>query len=367
MRTLAFCLILMSCVPGRIRDSADGSGTGGDDLGHFPRYDFAIDPNSDSDHDGYTPAQGDCNDSDPLVGPMAVEVADNRVDDDCDGTIDNVTPPCDAMLSGMKDAAALAGAIGLCDKRFLLATTLTAADPRAVQVLPDYGTNYAPKEGSAIAALSTGIAARKSDKGYVSPQEGTEFRSVDPNPDLTVPVVAGCGQKKAPATVNDMTTLEVKLKVPQNAKSFSFSFVYDSAEYPEYVCTDYNDAFLAELQSKMYPKFQNVSFDSAGHPITVNNALFTVCDNWTTAKTKQCKTPGSALAGTGYENSDFLTGNRIGGGTGWLTTTVPVDYLETITLRFIIFDEGDQIYDSAVVLDNFVWSLNAASGPVTIP
>jgi hypothetical protein len=358
----------MSCAPqGRILGSADDASAGGDDGGHSPRYDFSVDPNGDSDHDGFTPAQGDCNDRDPLVGPMAVEVADNGVDDDCDGTIDNVTPPCDAKLSGMKDAAALAGAIGLCDKRFLLTTALTAADPTAVQVLPDYGTSYLPKEGSTIAAMSTGVAARKMDKGYVSPQEGTAFSAVAANPDLTIPVVTGCGQNKQPANVNDMTTFEVKLKVPQNAASFSFSFVYDSAEYPEYVCTKYNDAFLVELQSKKYPTFQNVSFDSAGHPITINNALFTVCDNWTTAKTQQCKTAGSTLAGTGYEASDILTGNRVGGGTGWLTTTVPVDYLETITLRFIIFDEGDHVYDSAVVLDNFVWSLNAASGPVTIP
>jgi len=358
--------MLVSCAPqGRNLGNGDGTGSGEDAGLTFPQYDLAVDPYADNDHDGFTPAQGDCNDNDPLVGPMAVEVPNNGIDDDCDGIVDDVKPPCDGMLSGKGDAASLAASIGLCDKRFLLSTTLTAADPRAVQILPNYGTNYTPKEGAMIAAMSTGIAAREGDKGYVSPQEGTAFTAVDPNPDPNVPVVKNCGQTSQPTDVNDMTTLELKLRVPQNAKSFSFSFVYDSAEYPEFVCTAYNDTFLAELQSKMYPTFQNVSFDSSGHPITVNNALFTVCNNWTTAETKNCETPGSELEGTGYEKP--AGNNLVGGGTGWLTTTVPVDYLETITLRFIIFDEGDHIYDSAVVLDNFTWSLNAASGPITIP
>jgi hypothetical protein len=38
---------------------------------------------------------------------------------------------------------------------------------------------------------------------------------------------------------------------------------------------------------------------------------------------------------------------------------------ETITLRFVIFDEGDDILDSSVLIDNFQWSLNPSDGPGT--
>ncbi len=45
----------------------------------------------DADRDGYTVAEGDCDDSDASVNPGAREIPDNRVDEDCDGTV-AVTP-----------------------------------------------------------------------------------------------------------------------------------------------------------------------------------------------------------------------------------------------------------------------------------
>ena len=46
---------------------------------------------SDCDGDGYTPAQGDCDDADPTRHPGAAEVCD-CIDNDCDGTVDR--PDC---------------------------------------------------------------------------------------------------------------------------------------------------------------------------------------------------------------------------------------------------------------------------------
>src|SRR5262245_59047718 len=65
-------------------------------------------PNDDLDKDGWTVAAGDCNDCDPNVNPGAIEVigmamGDGGVpppaDEDCDGTVDNVAPPCDDNLA----------------------------------------------------------------------------------------------------------------------------------------------------------------------------------------------------------------------------------------------------------------------------
>jgi hypothetical protein len=36
-------------------------------------------------------------------------------------------------------------------------------------------------------------------------------------------------------------------------------------------------------------------------------------------------------------------------------------------MRFVIFDEGDHILDSAVLIDNFSWGVTQVMGPVTGP
>jgi len=43
---------------------------------------------SDSDHDGYSVVEGDCDDHDAARNPGALEVQGNGTDDDCDGTVD---------------------------------------------------------------------------------------------------------------------------------------------------------------------------------------------------------------------------------------------------------------------------------------
>jgi len=58
--------------------------------------------------------------------------------------------------------------------------------------------------------------------------------------------------------------------------------------------------------------------------------------------------------------------NMTGGGTGYLTSTGNVIPGETIELRFAVWDSGDGIGDSVVLLDNFTWS-PAAVTPRTVP
>ena len=44
-----------------------------------------------------------------------------------------------------------------------------------------------------------------------------------------------------------------------------------------------------------------------------------------------------------------------GGGTGWLSTSLPVTPGEPIMLRFMIMDTFDGLKDSSVLLDNWKW------------
>jgi hypothetical protein len=321
--------------------------------------------------------QGDCNDCDKLVNPGALEVGGNMVDDDCDGKVDNVAPSCDVSTTG-NDAPTLAQSMEQCDKRFFLSASLNGpSDTKARATTPKFGM-YTPKAGSSMALLSTGLAVDKLGSGFVEPQIGTNLANTNTfaNPDPNVPTIAGCGQSQ-PAMVNDYTELVLKLKAPTNAYSFSFQFQFFSAEYPEFVCTEFNDEFLVLQESAgEFQTATNISFDSKMNPITINNGLFTVCTNNTTGTnskyTQNCTSPVSDLNGTGYE--DLSSGGIFGGGssipnggsTGWLTTTAPVTPGEEVTLHFIIFDEGDHIYDSAALIDNFVWSVKATDAPTTI-
>ncbi len=46
--------------------------------------------------------------------------------------------------------------------------------------------------------------------------------------------------------------------------------------------------------------------------------------------------------------------------TGWLVTSGNVVPGETIEIRFAMWDTGGGWYDSVVLLNNFVWSLDAS-------
>jgi hypothetical protein len=158
--------------------------------------------------------------------------------------------------------------------------------------------------------------------------------------------------------------------VPANAKSFTYQFQFFSSEYPTYRCSAFNDTFQAILSSGAFSG--NISFDSAGNVISVNNGFFDIClndnPNVNGGPPNICTTnPTATLGATGF----FAPNNNAGalsigaGATKLLTTTSPVVPGETITLRFMIYDEGDDILDSNVIIDNFKWSLDPAGPPST--
>nr|HOO45290.1 MopE-related protein [Deltaproteobacteria bacterium] len=58
--------------------------------GYAWEYRFKVsDTGIDADGDGYTYAQGDCDDSDPDIHPGAIDVCGDGIDNDCDGVIDD--------------------------------------------------------------------------------------------------------------------------------------------------------------------------------------------------------------------------------------------------------------------------------------
>ena len=419
-------------------------------------------PGSDTDNDGYSRLDGDCNDRDPYINPGAVEVegmtcrgnaecpfgkcyggycrclADgdcssssacsddtdckfagetckngactttfkcrppvtemreptlkvcrDETDNDCDGEVDELPVACDAPDSlEPGNALDFARAMELCDThlacgqgsacpgnlrcvknkctRVLSATFNAESMKKQRDIASDFarGGPFTPRVGESFVVLSTGVARYDPTSNATCPQGGTEIGSTSADPD----------PKAMDRRANDLVELALEIAVPTNARSFEFDFQFFSAEYPEYVGSPFNDTFWVHLESKMLPP-GNISFDRYGTPIRINNAFFSVCQPFPTKPQtlKMCTKPPSMLDGTGYGQGECAKGLigefgvPNGGSTDWLHTTAPVTPGETITLRFIIFDKGDSILDSAVLIDNFRWKLTPATRPMTGP
>ncbi|MEO8878392.1 MAG: choice-of-anchor L domain-containing protein [Polyangiaceae bacterium] len=338
--------------------------------------------------------------------PGNFEVPGNGCDDDGDGTIDNA-PTCDTGLSALGNADDFAKAIGLCNRSSGAddpnwgvvsaaftrghASTTAPADGQH-EILPTFGKVITAREGSNLGAMSTGWArpydnisattcAGGADllncfKEGVAMQGGTPTANAAP---------AGYPKATGQCTVSnveyDAVDLVLNIKVPKNALGFGFDFDFWSGEWPDYVCTQYNDSFIAYLQSQAFNGGvpENIAFDSAKNPVSVNNAFFDRCTLGTQTGckgmpqrigTSTCGGSLDELMDTGfyatgqYCNAQLSTG---GGATGWLTTQAPVQAGEIITLEFLIWDTGDPKFDSTVLIDHFAWSAASSTASTNRP
>jgi hypothetical protein len=216
-----------------------------------------------------------------------------------------------------------------------------------------FGNTYVPHGGYAMGIISSGRAVDSSDPLWENPSPGASLdglRVTHPDPHPGDP--SGSCSFDDPANVDDYVQLTLTIQVPTNAQAMMFDFAFMSAEFPIYVCSSYDDTFLAMLDSETF--HGNVSFDDVGRPVTINSGFFDVCS---VGQGPDCA-GNTELAGTGFESY---------GGTGWLHTIAPVTPGEIITLTFHLFDEGDDIWDSLVLLDNFQWLGVPVDGPITVP
>ncbi|MEZ4293437.1 MAG: choice-of-anchor L domain-containing protein [Polyangiaceae bacterium] len=376
--------------------------------------DGILDNAADLDNDGWTTCEGDCNDANPLVNPGAFEVTytlvdndnnpntppvvmpgGNGVDDDCNPNTPDATEPaaCStvAKLSGVS-AEDVAKAMDLCQTATanppkpqktwgLLSAAYklaSGADPGGqltnfqnaqAAIMTQYGylngnpatPNNPPKKGPTMAGISSGRMRYTGQTGFASPNGGTGLAGPNACPGGylaahggSLPSSQGCsGNCNGGNTCYDSIMVRLQVRVPTNAKSMSYDFKFYSGEFPEYVCTTFNDYYLALLTTGAagIPMDKNVSFDGLGNPVSVNNGFFDVCSP---TGCFNCPKGTTELLGTGMEGN-------VGGGTSWLTTDAPIVAGETITLELMVFDVGDTAFDSHVLLDNFRWGLNATT------
>ena len=319
-----------------------------------------------------------CLDAPEGMGSPELKVCRDDTDNDCDNVVDEYATTCDTLADlSQTEPLDFAKAIELCDtdhtcdfdkkcpgglkcvnnvcRRVLSATfnSTSSAESRAIALEFAKGGPIKPPLTNSFIILSTGLASY--DAKSVCTDNGTTFGNSGTDPDKAA----------VDPYANDLSELTLQILVPTNARSFSFDFMFFTSEYPEYLFTAYNDSFWAHLDSKKIKG--NISFDSKGTPIRVNNAFFDICDADLMKHPQPCGKPASTLTGTGYGfDCPNFQSHASGGATEWLTTTAPVEPGETITLTFSIFDKGDFVLDSSVIIDNFRWSLSPAAEPTTV-
>lgn len=308
----------------------------------------------------------------------------NGEDEDCDGTPDNGAGLCDAGL-GLDSSSPIEAtkAIGLCQlseggswgvvsANYVKADGSDGMSAMGHGLMDTFGV-VGPKEGQRLLALSSGYARTPSQPGWH--QDHQAGRMAGPTyPDLgtTSPTPPGYPKPssscpnapKQEALARDPSALEVTIRTPHNAKGLRFDFNFYTAEFPNFICREWNDFFVV-LMDPPPPTANdgNISFDKNGDHVSVNNAFLDVCTQRPTAQTGdkliQCNAGPSDLAGTGYDGDPdpFASVETTieHAATGWLRTSAPVDGGTDITLRFAVWDQGDANLNTLVLIDNFQW------------
>jgi hypothetical protein len=357
---------------------------------------------TDHDGDGFSFADGDCNDCDPNSNPGAFDVPKDGIDEDCDGIVDDEPTGCDASATlDSADPYQAAQAIDICRKTTdaAMGKMRTWGVTSATFMAPD-GTdgcspgpcsssaNFAlghgnlthlgvnnPQQGSHMLALSSGTARDPNDPGYQSVSGFDKMFSV--NYANGFPLAAPACPGVTTGQPFDGAALVLTIRVPTNANSFSFDENFFSYEFPAFICSAYNDGFTVEMTPQPAGLSDpNLVFDQTGNPLSVNNSLLQVCDpQMAGGKQFTCPLGTATLMGTGF-GIDTTVSDPAGDGmshaaTGWLRTTVNVDPSlkgKPITLVFAIWDSNDGVLDSTALVDNFTWSTQPGkSTPVTMP
>jgi hypothetical protein len=138
-------------------------------------------------------------------------------------------------------------------------------------------------------------------------------------------------------TDRDVTVLKLGVTVPAGANCLALDYRFLSDEFPEFVNTQYNDAFIAQVDRFDWStsgseilKPGDFATNAGGKPVSVNGV-------GPTAVTE------AEAAGTTYDAATGRVTTK--------TTITPGSH----SIYLSIFDQGDAIYDSAVLLDRLAF------------
>lgn len=209
------------------------------------------------------------------------------------------------------------------------------------EALPPSGTPHAIGSAAGTSAALVGFPTSGTDFAILT--TGNAALADLPNTTSSSGQNDGGGAARG-NTDRDVTILRIDLTVPEGANCLSLDFRFLSEEFPEYVGSSVNDAFIAELDTSDWTTAgsiitapNNFAFDSFGNVISINTA------------------------GPTSMTSPEAVGTTYDGATPLLTASTPITS-GAHSLYLSIFDQGDAIYDSAVFVDRLVIGTAAPGG-----
>jgi hypothetical protein len=348
--------------PGTTPGSATGgsASTSGSDDGPSPTDGSASasDPSASASDPSASASDPSASASDPSA---SASVGDDSTSGGEESSEGEEGPPaeCDAPAHAACDAMASNAfrAMGVnCqgEPQLEVATNGSAA---AIGVRAGFGDTEAwdATEGSRFAVIGTGFttdldnAAPDTDlpmsPTHCSDDLGAEYDVGVALPSPLDETAESIAANWAASGAFDYTELRIAGEPPGSATSLSFDFAFFSAEYPGYADSQFNDMFVAWVESESWTG--NITFDDAGEAITQKSELVSLRDDMG---------DDPSLAGT------CMRGHT---GSPWLRTTAPLPQGEEVTVVFAIFDLADSIVDSYAFLDNVSFGCEDVDEPVT--
>jgi hypothetical protein len=363
---VAACAVLASC--SGTEQGAPPRDTGGTDTGTGTGADAGPDADSDSDADG----DGDADDLTD-AGP------------DCTGC------PSVGDAGVGHSLANLACAVDLCGTGVVLDNQLgspTGAQTQgayaAVERFGDAANDLAPRLNGSYALLATGTATGKNHSVSMGGGSASDPYASDSS-----------------TPIYDAMEWTLHLKAPQGAHGFEVDYVFFSEEYDEYVGWGYNDKFyiFLEAPSTNNGKRTVINFtecrkgtkgDMTCDQALADMGLCTVGDKLchiavNTALSECCwyggcpnGTATTDISGTGFscaptKGAETIAGgmpgpfgDKYGSSTGWLRTEWTIEPGEEFDIVFHVHDTNDEIYDSEVILDRFLFLEKADPGTTPV-
>ncbi|MGB1277201.1 MAG: choice-of-anchor L domain-containing protein, partial [Nannocystaceae bacterium] len=144
--------------------------------------------------------------------------------------------------------------------------------------------------------------------------------------------------------VFDYTQLQLVVQVPPLVDALVFDYAFFTAEYPTRYRDGFNDMFLVWAETESWTG--NVALDYESRPVTASATRFDYRDS---VVPDDCPEP--CVAEELHETS--MRGHAA---TNWRSTEIELSPGEEVTLIFGLFDVGDGLTDSAVLLDNVRWN-----------
>lgn len=240
--------------------------------------------------------------------------------------------PAGAVITSTRSPSELGSAMNLSSASGDFATIPSGGgvEPHGVSLSPLPGF---PRGGTTFPIFTTGDV-QLADDANVNESSGV---------DLFGPNIRG-------NTDFDVSVLRLKVPVTPNDNCLSLEFRFLSEEFPEFVGTSFNDAFIAELRNSNWTTSgstisapNNFAFDAAGNEISINSVGDTAVAPYRAIVTTYDSATRIARASAPLTAADQTAGS--------------------VDLFLTIFDQGDGIYDSAALVDNLVVDNRSVCSP----